>query len=112
MIDEPVATEAIKTIRRECGRIERDLREQFPDAAAVFANYDQSAVDALSEEAMEALRDLWRLRDVRQDLRTKGYYATEYLLEWDYHWPSRYPKPTTPEIEGIRAAKDERMQQK
>jgi hypothetical protein len=92
---------AIKAIRRACGRIERKLRQQFPEADAVIRSFDYRARDALSPAARDAWEDLYNLSKVRQNLRVGTIWATDYFMAWDYNWPPRHAKPTSPEIERL-----------
>jgi hypothetical protein len=91
---EALAPQAIKAIRRACGRAERSLREQYP-AAGELAKQDartvedvrrkNNAIDALDDAARETVYTLWRLQDVRSSLHaptgTARYAAHEDLFE-------------------------------
>jgi hypothetical protein len=92
---------AIKAIRRACGQIERKLRQQFPEADAVIRSFDYQARDALSPAARDAWEDLYNLSKVRRNLRVGTIWATDYFMAWDYNWPPRHAKPTSPEIERL-----------
>jgi hypothetical protein len=90
----------IKTVRAACGRIERQLRREHPDAAELAKpkGYSHERYEALSPAAHDALDDIWSLRRVRDRLSNSGWYANEFLIGWDSDWPSRYDRPTSPEI--------------
>jgi hypothetical protein len=109
---ERLKPEIVKTVRRECGRIERQLRRGHPDAAALLRPKDYSAerYDALNPAARDAVHDLWQLRDVRRVLCNSGFYANEYLCGWDQHWPSRHERPTSPELERFFALRARAVQ--
>jgi hypothetical protein len=104
--------EVIRTVRRECGRIERRLRHEHPEVVWLLnpgadrylsGEYD-AALKALSPEARDALLDLSRLRDVRRGLVEYGVYCdNEFLLDWVRSWPSRFTQPSSPEIDRLLA---------
>lgn len=74
---ERMAPVIIKTVRRECGRIERPLRREYPEVIWLLnpgvdrylsGEYD-AAEAALTAPARAALSTLRELRDIRSELR-------------------------------------------
>jgi hypothetical protein len=131
-----LAPEVIKTIRRSCSRIERQLRQQHPQAAALArgpeekdlqerrkitgachanhitaADIDrwQAAVETLTGEARRSYDDLVCLKDIRRSLQRNRGWRDEFdeptACQWEFDtiWPRGYDRPTSPELDRLRA---------
>ena len=111
---EALTPAAVKVIRRECGRIEKQLRKEHPAAAAVLqmsvddfaAGHGDAALAALRESDRGAWDDLWSLRHVRNCLRADRCYGPFDKPERNplarVFWPQRYPEPISPELDRIK----------
>lgn len=113
-----LAPEAIKAIRRACGRVERELREQYPHAAELHKGlyhwcdqrgipkrpkledtravaqfekaYDdyQAECESLSTAEDAAYQTFFRLRDIREGLKVRGWWYRPFQPGWtsDFRW--------------------------
>jgi hypothetical protein len=118
--------EAIKAVRRACGRAERDLRAKHPAAAAVARGIVERPMTeevierwyasqaALTGADNDAYHDLIVLRDIRAQLRTERYYSvTEWMGAWQFDgWPKRYEPPTSPALDRLRVLHAEGVQRR
>lgn len=111
---ERLAPEAIKVVRRSCGRIERQLRREHPevvwllkpDTARYLSGEFDAALDALSTPARAAFLALSQLSDVRRTLRIAD------VLDWDawsWNWPDGFDPPACPELDRLRAIRSEEL---
>jgi hypothetical protein len=100
-----LSPEIIKTVRRECGRIERPLRHQYPEVVWLLdpgtdrylsGEYD-AAVATLNPDQLAALDTLRELRDVRWVLRYGGFD----FAYWDASPPPGF-EPACPELDRLR----------
>jgi hypothetical protein len=108
---ERMAPVIIKTIRRECGRIERPLRREYPEVIWLLnpgvdrylsGEYD-TAEAALTAPARSAYNTLWELRDIRSTLRedAENPIISEYGLSFD--------RFTSPEIDRLRIIRQDAL---
>jgi hypothetical protein len=91
---ESLAPEAIKAIRRACGRIERQLRQQFPEAGRLAKGITErpitggaidryrAATEKLTGEETEALDELRRVSDIRDGLKREGWWYRPFEAGW------------------------------
>jgi hypothetical protein len=117
---ESLKPEAVKVIRRACGRIERELRSRYPAAATAARGIEgpiteesidrlYKAVDALTGADRNAYDDLQRLRGVRERIR-RGVVGRLGCRRWDIAWPERGEKPTCPELDRLDAIAEQAVQ--
>jgi hypothetical protein len=113
---ERLEPEIIRTVRRECGRIERQLRREHPEVVWLLkpgaerylsGEYD-AALKALSPKARDALLDLSSLRDVRREVaKFCGVYGV--YCGWIQSWPRRSTRPSSPEIDRLLTIHQEEL---
>jgi hypothetical protein len=105
-----LAPEAIKAIRRACGRVERELRKQYPHAAELAKGFywwcDQhgypkrpkdgravaqfeeayhgyhAEIESLTTAEDAALDTFGHLRDIRKDLKERGWWYRPFEAGW------------------------------
>lgn len=117
--------EAIKAVRRACGRAERDLREKHPAAAVVARGiverpWTDEVIDrwytseaALTGADKDAYHKLIKLRDFRSHLRKDRWYSiTESMGAWIFNWPKGYEPPASPALDRLRALHAEGIQRR
>jgi hypothetical protein len=111
--------EVVKVIRRACGRIERQLRNEHPDVAAILRAKGKSlaeirqlsaAVDGLTGAARDAFDDLGHLGSVRSELSRLKYIEPDHAAYVLYHWPSRFERPTCKELDRWRHLSEQAVQ--
>jgi hypothetical protein len=109
---ERMAPVIIKTIRRECGRIERPLRREYPEVIWLLnpgvdrylsGEYD-AAEAALTAQARAAYNTLRELRDIRSELREDA----EDPIIGDYR-PLCFDRFTSPEIDRLRVIRQDAL---
>jgi hypothetical protein len=107
-----LAPEIIRTVRRECGRIECSLRKQYPRAGELAKGISErpitaeahdrhaAAVDALPNADRGALQDLLTLRSIRAGLRHELHRPAPRDP------PFRFERFVSPEIDRLRTMSD------
>lgn len=131
---ETLAPVIVKLIRRECGRVERRLRADHPDIAALargvhpdepdnprwtrqpdYESYERmadrfsAAIDALTGDAAAAYHTLMRLDHLRRRLSKDRYYSPFDYPDDRYPWqpwPQGYEEPSSPELDRLYAITD------